>query len=406
MTAVGIIAILLGLLAYPFAIIDRTRLRVTIFALAFLMHLGTTFAYYIYAQTNVSDAAGYYFDELNMASQGFGLATLFVYWIVQGLKQSIGGSYLDHFLLFQVFGFYGICTLMRTLEEIYRGLEVPQPAYAFLILFLPGLHFWTSAIGKDAPLFFGVCLALWAAINVRQRYLQLAAGVVIILLFRPHIALIAAAALAGTFLFDRSTRLPTKAALTVAALAGLAVAVVTIKSTMYIDVTNADSVSDFLSRHEEVTQDADVAGNSAVYGNFAIRLLSLLFRPMFFDAQGGFGMIASAENVVLLIFIGTILFKLRDVIALVKTARFLRFALLLAIGIAFLLALVYYNVGLGLRQKTMFIPSIILIFMTVLAIGRLRKMAPEPAAALHARPAGSSPLLVEGRPGLVEGAAP
>ena len=33
-----------------------------------------------------------------------------------------------------------------------------QSKYVYLLLFLPGLHFWTSAIGKDAPLFLGVAI--------------------------------------------------------------------------------------------------------------------------------------------------------------------------------------------------------------------------------------------------------
>jgi hypothetical protein len=383
MTFLGVFGALLGLLAYRFAVIDRTRGRVAVFVLAYLLHLGTTVAYYLYAQSNVSDAAGYYYDELDFAAQGFGLGTLFVVWIVQGLKTTIGGTFLDFFLLFQAFGFFGICALMRVFEELHESIGVAQHPAIFALLFLPGLHFWTSAIGKDGPLFCAVCLALWAAIDLRRRYLIMAVAILLMLLFRPHIALIGAAAVAGTLLFDKQTGFRARVLLTAASLAGLVVAVSTIKSTMYIDVTNADSVSDFLSRHEEVTKNADEAGESAVYGGYLFRLFSLWFRPLFLDAQGLFGLIASLENVVILYVAAAVLINFRTIIAVAKTEPFMRYALLLMLGVSTLLSLVYYNVGLGLRQKTMFIPAVLVMFTIAMIVRRKRieASAGTPAAA-------------------------
>jgi hypothetical protein len=346
-----------------------------IFLAAFLVHVGAAVFFWRYSQNNVSDALGYYDETLKIWTTEFGLGTQFVYWSVQTPKALFGGTFLDYFLVYQVIGFYGICALMRTFEEVHAELGVRQPAYVFLLLFMPSLHFWTSPIGKDGAMFFGITLAMWAFMDVRKRLVQLVLATIIIGLFRPHIALISTAAAALAMFFDNSSSRTIKALLLVLAVTGAAVAAGTIRSTFEIDVTNSDSVSDFLARQSEVTADVSVAGNTAVYGNFAFRLFSLLFRPLFLDAEGFLGLIASLENLLLLALILTLVFYSRETFAAIKSVTFLRFAALLVLGVAFILSYLYYNVGLGLRQKTMFTPAILLIFVALMAIRRARREA-------------------------------
>lgn len=386
MTAVGIIGALLGLLAWPVAVIERTRLRIVIFALAFLVHAGCGVVFYIYSQSNISDSAGYYYDELGFGRE-FGLATQLIYFIVQTLKSTIGGTFLDYFMIFQAFGFFGIAFLMRIFEEIYRELEIGQPLYVYLLLFLPGMHFWTSSIGKDGAIFSGVCLSLWAAMQVRQRYWWLALGILVVLLIRPHIALIMAAAIVATLLLDRASGLFARLLLVFAAVAGLAVAAATVQSTFSLDVTNADSVSDFLASREEVTQTSTDTGDTAVQGSLPVRFFSLLFRPFFLDAEGLFGYVASFENLILLLVILALLIRIRQTISVAKSLTFIRYAFVMSLGIAFVLSLVYYNVGLGLRQKMMFVPGILVIFVAVFAVRRARRYyASEGQASLLPQP--------------------
>ena len=392
MTFLGVAGILLGLLAWPYAIVDRTRLRVAIFVLAYLAHIGTAVVYYYYSLTNLADSLTYYYDPLNFAARGFGIATQLIYFIVQNMRSAFGGTFLDYYLVFQVFGFYGICVLMRIFEDLYSDMKLEQPPYAYMMLFLPGLHFWTSAIGKDAPLFLGVCLALWAAMDPRKRYLSFGIAMLLITIIRPHVGLLGIAAIAIALVFDRGTRLHIRILLFSAALIGLTVAAASVQSTFGVDVTNADSVSDFFASREQITQDSGESGNTGVNASFAFRFMSLLFRPMFIDAQGAFGYIASAENLVLLVIIATIILRWRDALALAKAVTFIRFAFALAIAVAFVLTLAYYNVGLGLRQKTMFTPALIVIFLAILAV-RKAKASLAAGPALPARTIAAAPGL-------------
>jgi hypothetical protein len=396
MTFLGVIGIILGLAAYSFAFVEPSRVRVGIFFAAYLVHIATTVLFFAYAQDNVTDSAGYYHDDFGFAEDGFGIATQFLFYTVQKGRDIFGGTFLDYFLIFQVFGFFGICMLMRIFEEVYASFGIEQPLYSYALLFIPGIHFWTSAIGKDAPLFLGVCLSLWAAMNLKRRYPWLAAGIGIILIIRPHIALIAAAAVAITLIFDRRVRLFTKIVLMILALAGVGFTAATVESTFRVDVTSADSVSDFLSTHDEVIQDAHAAGSTAVYGSYPVRLLSLLFRPMFWDAEGIFGYVASAENLLLLFVLGYLTIHVREALVLVKHVAFLRFALVVSVTIALMLALIYYNVGLGLRQKTMFVPGLLLLFLSVAALRQTRSLARVDPEGVHLQTGAATPAPANG----------
>lgn len=372
MTLLGIFGLLLGLLTFRFAIIARTRTRITVFALAYLMHVLVTVFFYNYALTNITDSGGYYFDPYGFRDQGFGLATQLIYWFVHVGRETVGGTFLDYFLLFQAFGFAGLALLMRIIEEIYATLEVKQPVFSYGLLFLPGLQFWTSPLSKDGILFTAVCMTLWAAMEVRRRYLVMMLGIALMMLIRPHIALIAAAAAALTLVLDRTSSLMTKVLVVLIAAAGLVLAVVTMSTSFSVDVTDVESVDTFLATFEQTSQGVD-AGTTAVQGGFLVKLLSLLFRPLFFDASGALGYIASLDNLFLLAVILFMAFNFRGVAGLVRSIAFLRFALVISAGIALALTVIYYNVGLGLRQKTMFVPGLLVIFITLLAVKRARR---------------------------------
>jgi hypothetical protein len=112
-TIVGLVGILLGLLAWPFAFVERTRLRVSVFALAFLVHVASAIVYYLYVQTASADTAMYFYDPYGLYGEGFGLNTLFIVYVVQAMKVVFGGTYLDYFFVFQSVGFIGIALLME-----------------------------------------------------------------------------------------------------------------------------------------------------------------------------------------------------------------------------------------------------------------------------------------------------
>ncbi|HYG31138.1 MAG TPA: hypothetical protein VD887_13110 [Allosphingosinicella sp.] len=369
MTWVGVLGMALGLLCIRWAVRSRDWIEVAVFILLYIAHLGTTFYAYQLSVESGSDSVLYYYDPGRWYGRGFRLSTTFVIYMVQWMRDWIGGTYLDYFLLFQLFGLFGIAVLMRTFHEIYEELGQPQPLWTYALLFMPGLHFWTSGIGKDSALFFAAALSIWAVTRLTQRYIALAIAIGIMILFRPHIALIAMVAVAVSIFFDRRTGRGLKFMLFAAASLATGFVAATVSTTFNLDVTNADSVSQFLTVREEITQRSSEGMNTGVLNaSFPVRLFSLLFRPLFLDASGTPALIASAENAIFLILVGTLMLHAGKVFRVARAITYVRYALAFAAMVALLLTITYYNIGLGLRQKTMFVPAILVMFVTYRAL--------------------------------------
>jgi hypothetical protein len=369
---VAIAGILLSLAAIPFGSVRGSPHRFFLLMTLFAIHLASSVAYYYYALAFPADTYLYYFDPAKMEHYDFQFGTVFVVQIIQTLRHVFGGSYLDYFLLFQATGFWGIVVLFRTFQEIELEVGTRQTSLSRWLLFLPSVHFWTCAIGKDAPLFLASALAVWAAMNFARRLPAFAVAVALMVLFRPHIALIATIAVALNALFERRSSILVKFGLLLFASLATAYVAATVESTFKVDVTSARSVSDFFAYQYEVSQ--TIGGGTAVHdASFLVRLFSLLFRPLFFDINGPLALVASFENLFFLIAIGYLLVNWRETLQLASRIFYLRFALLFFVALAVLLTLVFYNVGLGSRQKTMMLPPLFVFLVAHWSVHRARR---------------------------------
>lgn len=371
MTFVGIVGILLALGAASIAFVQQTKLRLAVFVAAFLLHVAAAFAFYQFVQAESADTALYYFDPMAYYEQfGFGISTYFVIYFVQALRGLVGGTYLDYFLLFQAFGFWGVALMMRTFQEIYAELNVEQPPATNLFLLIPSLHWWTSAIGKDAPFMLAIVLSIWAAMRFRKRIHWFVLALVAIFVLRPHLGLLVSAALFVTIVVERRIAFWLRGLLVLGALFGVYFAIATIQTTFNVDLTDPESVSNMLEIRDNVLNTAD-AGDSRVDAGYPFRVMSLLFRPLFYDVDNMFGNLASIENVLVLMVFGYLLFRIKRLMALFMSVAFVRFAVLMSLLLIGFQGLAYYNVGLGLRQKwSMILPMVFVIAIAVSAFVR------------------------------------
>lgn len=370
-TAGYVISILAILLAWSG---ERTTGKLMIYLALLMLHIIASLLYYNYSLTNISDSFGYYYWSYIWAGQPFGLGTIFAEKFVRVLKVDFGGSYADCFIFFQALGFAGLMIVARTLEEIQKKACAPERKAYLGLLFMPSAVFWTSAIGKDAPVFLGVSLSVWSVLNIRRRIIPFCLGIIIVVLFRAHIALIAAAAFAAAAMFGSGISTGRRLGLFGFGLIALWFGIAAVRSEFGINVTDTASVAAFMDKQNDVY--AGVAGTTSLGdAPYPVRVLSLLFRPFFFDATGGMAMIASLENVAVLIVFFYMLAHWRDILFLAKRVFFIRFILAYGFLILFSLTLVYYNVGLGLRQRMMAYPMVASLLVSLLALRGMRTVS-------------------------------
>lgn len=369
MSVVTFAAMMISFIAVALGAKPLTLPRLFIALSIMFVHIGASYFYYTYSLTTIADSFSYYFQPWIWKDKSIGLSTVLLADFVQLLKVDFHATYLDCFMLFQSFGLLGMMLLARTFTGVQENIFPGHDRSYLWLFFLPSLNFWTSAIGKDALLFLSIALCLWSVLKLRTRILLFAASVTLMMLFRAHIALMAVVAMAVASMFGSSISIGRKFGLLAIATIGGYFSVDAVQNTLGLDVMSASAVGSFLDKQNSVY--ATVAGTTSL-GNtaFPVRVFSLLFRPFFVDANGFLGIIASIENVFVVAAIFYLAVCRRELLHLMKNVFFIRFAAIFALLILFSLTLIYYNVGLGLRQRVMAYPMIMSILVALWSMRR------------------------------------
>jgi hypothetical protein len=366
-TLVGFAGLLLALAAVYIADVKGSRRRLVVFVLLYVLHGLASAANYLVSEASGSDAHFYYYDRYQFFGYSAGLGTPFILNIVQNLKIYFGGTFFDYFLLFQATGFWGMIFVYKIFHEIFEEISDYQPSWIYLTLFLPGLHFWTGAIGKDAPIFLSIAMSIWAALQLKKRLLPLALAIAIMMAVRPHIAILALVALAFAALFDRKTSLLLKGFLLAGVAAGAVVVAMSLEATIRVDLSSSESVSDYMASRSALDESSG-ASRAVIEASLPIKVFTLWLRPFFLDAENAMGYIASLENAALLLIFGFVAGHWRLWRTAFAKVLYIRYTTVLLLALTILLAAVNFNVGLGLRQKMMAMPCLLTILITLLAI--------------------------------------
>ena len=206
MSLVGVAGLLLALSAAYFADLKNSRMRFVVFVLLFVLHALASAAFYMFVQSSGGDAQFYYYDPLGLYGNDKGLGTAIVINFVHTLRENIGGSLFDYFMLFQATGFWGLVILSRIFQEILEEVGVQPSGWHYALLFLPGPHFWTSALGKDAPVFMGIALSIWATMRLTKRLPALGIAIILLIAVRTHMGVLVISAMGLSAFLDRCTK--------------------------------------------------------------------------------------------------------------------------------------------------------------------------------------------------------
>ena len=374
---VGMAGAILSVAALPISSLRATPGR-SLQALSLLvLHLAACVAYYLYAQSNPADANVYYFDKIHADTATFAFGTVFTGKFTLFLRKTLDGSFLECFIFFQAIGFWGLMLLMRTFQEIHIKLGTAEGPLSTALLFLPSIQFWTSAIGKDAPLFLAVSLCTWSVMELRRRLIPFGFGLLIMILFRAHIALVVVMCLALAAALHPKISFGRKVGLLAVTLFGAYLLIGAVANTINVNVADTSSIAGFFQDRGDVAQRVSggtTIGDAPVY----IRLLTLLFRPFFFDAPNIPGMIASVENVGSLCLFFYLVKNIRGIRFLARRVYFLEYCFVFSIVLIALLTMISYNVGLGLRERVMVFPTLFSLFIAHWAMPRKQPLTSAP----------------------------
>lgn len=378
MTFVGVIGIALSFLGFFWFTKRKDNSRLALFLIITILHVASAYIYYLFVQNNDADTKLYYYDLYGFYEDGFGLSTMFVVYVTQSALELFGGSYLDYFFLYQALGVWGLALVFRTMEEAATALGTDMPPLTIALMFLPGMYFWTAAIGKDAPLFLACALAVWSSFRISSRWMWFGFAIAIMIMIRVHVALVTVVALSLALVAGRGVPNILRLFLVFAAFAAASFLFSTLQSDLKVDLSSVESIANYVD--QQTTAATRGVDNTLAKSSFAVKLISLLYRPFFFDSGGIFGVVASLQNVFMLAITFLLIRNFRLWAELFRGSLAIRFASIHFVTMYLMLAFMYYNVGLGLRQREMATPALLVVFATLYMVGAMRRKSAQPAS--------------------------
>lgn len=326
----------------------------------YLWHTAFCLFYFYYAINNVADSNGYY--RMSLGDQlSFSLGTQGINYLTSLFSVGFGLSYGGTFLIYNIFGYVGMLAFASALQQVASGTSRLSRYVLLAIILMPGLSFWSAAIGKDALTFMGAGLATWAALDLGRRYPALVVSALAFTLARPHMAGILLASLTFALLFSQRVGFIKKSFLILLALAAAVPGVVFVLQFVGLgDATSAIDIDEYFT----VRQGHNLAGGSSVdiaAMSVPVRLLTYMFRPLFFDAGGLLGLVVSFENSLLfLLVVMAFALRLRGRRSQLDMFSFMFYLIFTCVAL-FVLANTTANLGIAIRQKWMFLPMLLVL---------------------------------------------
>ncbi len=367
MTPSGILFLLAGIVITSILSTKRVLRSSVLPWLLFFYHLAIALYYWQYTLSKGGDSVSYYKNIKGQNSLGTG--TQFVEWLLSSIDVVFSASYLDYFFLFQTFGFLGICLVYMIVREVLPG-ELSQKGKLSLqaFLFFPNLHFWTSAIGKDSLIFFGITLSIWGLLSYRKRMPALVFGLVLVYFIRPHVAGFFLASVFLALIWGTGISLRWRIIGTILTSFVLILLMPKITEFVGLETVSTQSVGDYLYKRQGLNLEGGSSVNIRDY-NVPLKLFTFLFRPLFFDAKGLLWVLVSFENLAYIVFAYLMVSKqLWAVLWHFKVSFFMRFNLFFFLIGTIFFSLSISNMGIAIRQKTMLLPSFMILVIAVMTL--------------------------------------
>lgn len=333
---------------------------------AFLIYVWHTFFCLVYCWFVIysgGDSLGY-FNAAQSPSWSVGVGSQAVIFLTSIFVNVFGLSFLGVFLVFNIFGVVGLLAFDGSLKLAVQGKQKSIRILASIVIFLPSISFWSSAIGKDALAFMATGLALWSALDLSRRAALMAFAVLVMFWVRPHIAGIMVLALVVSTLFDSRVSLRIKSVLSAASvLASIVLVPFALRYAGLGDDITIKSISEYVERRQSYNMDGG-GGVDISSMSLPFQMFTYLFRPVLFEARNLFSFAAAVDNFIILILfvMGLYSFLIGRRSRLSENSIFM---LAFIFGSWLILSVTTANLGIAVRQKWMFAPLLIFLLLSV-----------------------------------------
>lgn len=289
-----------------------------------------------------------------------------------------------------IYGMLLFCSALSLLSAVIiikafakSRFTVSGRRYYYYILFLPSMAIWTSTMGKDSLVAFGIALIAYGVATAFKNGLvrglmPLCCGLTLVAVIRIHIALVLIVAAAAAALWPqigsrRMSRLGMAALFIgmISILVPITASFVGLREfTLASAVERQFEVGDTVSYGGGSAFDQD-SDNDRSLRRIPIGMWNVLARPYPWEAHTPIVALAAAENILILWFVACALGSARHVWSSVRANRYLLFCAFTGIGLLVLLSQ-FRNAGLNSRERVQILPFLLATLLATKVKRRLR----------------------------------
>lgn len=332
-------------------------------------HTMWCFAYLFFVMNAGGDSLMYYRESMAGELRSFRMGTAGVIHFTSFFSDFLGLSILGVFLVNNIIGFIGLLAFAGALKKVTVTKGRQLRLLALVIVLLPSVSFWSSAIGKDSISFMATGLALWASLNLQRRVGLMIFAVMAMFFVRPHMAAMMVIALFATFIVRGNVAISKRIFLGIASLSvGALMVPFALEYAGVGDVTDPEVLISYIETRQSYNQEGG-GGVDIASMSLPMKLFTYMVRPMVFEARSVFQLAAAVDNLVLILLFaagGLVIWRGRK--SPVDDARVFLWVYVLLAWIV--LAMTTANLGIAMRQKWMFAPM--LIYLMISVMGRPR----------------------------------
>lgn len=299
------LTVIIGLLYIKQIAADLSAGHQTVLRKLFFYHLviGAYYAFFLFGDANSywNVSRTYSFNDFK---EGIfdGEGTQFMRAFTFPFSNLLGMSYLANTLFFSLIGFIGMTLFYRVALQTIP-FNTKQFGYALfpLIFFIPNLHIWSVAIGKDTLLFFCIGAFTFGLLKPIKRLPLIILAIMLSLAIRPHITLFLFVGFGLAYIMDGKVSTTQRILLSVVLLgAGLAI-LPSVLEFARIEDASADAFDKFAQEKTGALSRGNVGSSVDISSYpFPLKVLTFWFRPALFDVRNLNGLIAALENLLLL----------------------------------------------------------------------------------------------------------
>jgi hypothetical protein len=278
-------------------------------------------------------------------------------------------------MIYTLLGYIGIMSLYIVFKkQISFNTKLGKYNLFPLVFFLPNLHFWSAGLGKDTLLFFCIGLFVYSMQQPLKNVFKIILALVVSYIVRPHITIFLIASFGMGYMLDGNLKFYQKIFLGGVFMVAFVMLFDNIMAFLMIEDLTSETVDQF-SEEKVSNLSRSHTGSSVDISSYPLplKIFTFLYRPLFFDINGILAIVASFENLLLLI----LSWKLVRVnpIKIFNAGNYLVKSLFLFLIIGTLsFSLILGNLGIMLRQKNMFIPALLFICLWAYSYRTEQKM--------------------------------